>query len=94
MSGERRGASDPAWVDQKRANRMRMIDDMPADLRACVHDYSLNVVKAFVDVGVTKPKHIRHIVERVLDEFSPTRASYSNQGISTNLNRVQSHDRG
>ena len=36
-----------------------------------------------MDVGVEKPKHIRHVVETVLNEFSPTRGSFSAQGIRT-----------
>jgi hypothetical protein len=81
--------SEQAWVDNKRKNRMAAIDSLPPELRALVHDYSYCVVKSFMDIGVTKPAHIRHLVERVLDEFSPTRASFSNQGVSTDLNRVQ-----
>lgn len=80
--------ADQARVDAKRAARMEMVDRLTPEQRALVHEYSLYVVKSFMDLGVTKPNHIKHLVECVLDEFSPTRASYSNQGITTDLNRV------
>ncbi len=72
-----------AFVDGKRASRMKRIDELPKELRSCVHDYGLNIVNAFVDCGVKKENHIRHLVETVLDEFSPTRGSYSSQGVRT-----------
>ena len=75
-------------VDQRRAQRMAAIDDMHPDLRALVHQYGLNTVRAFVDIGVTKPKHIRHLVETVLDENSPTRGSFSSQGARTTVVRT------
>jgi hypothetical protein len=62
-----------------RERRMSFIDRMSPELRACVHDYSLSVVRAFMDIGVREPRHIRHLVETVLDEFSPTRGSSSRQ---------------
>lgn len=71
---------DQAWIDAKRTSRMAAVDVMPDDVRALVHEYGLNTVRAFLDIGVTKPRHIRHIVETVLDEFSPTRGSPSAQG--------------
>jgi hypothetical protein len=50
-----------------------------------VHEYGFNVVNALIDVKVTKPKHIRHVVELILNEFSPTRGSYSKQGLRTEV---------
>lgn len=72
-----------AMVARKRVARMQQIDAMPPELRELVHEYGLNVVNNFMKVGVTRPKQIRHLVEVVLDEFSPTRGSYSKQGIRT-----------
>jgi hypothetical protein len=74
---------DPTFlekVNDRRVRRMNLVDAMPPDLRACVHDYGLSVVLACTEAGVSKPKRIRHIVETVLDEFSPTRGGYSSQG--------------
>lgn len=82
-----------ALVDRKRAARMNRIDAMPADLRALVYEYGLNVVLAFLDAGVTKPRRIRHLVETVLDEFSPTRGAYSKQGVRTEV-RAPAHPDG
>mgnify|MGYP007100071970 CR=1 FL=1 len=78
-----------AWVQNKRIARMSKIDELPQGVRALVHEYGYNVVNAFLNIGVTKPNHIKHLVETVLDEFSPTRGSFSNQGCSTTLNRVE-----
>ena len=79
------GQTLEAMVDTKRASRMARVDAMPPEMRALVNEYGLNVVIALNDAGVTKPKHIRHIVETVLDEFSPTRGSFAKQGIRTEV---------
>lgn len=76
-------------VQSRRADRMRKIDSLPPELRELVHSYGFTVVKSFMDLGVSKPKHIRHLVETVLDNFSPTRGTFSNQGVSTQLNKVE-----
>ncbi|RKK04009.1 hypothetical protein [Teichococcus wenyumeiae] len=53
-------------IDQaKRVRRMERIDAMPEDIRRCVHDFGLTIVDAFTQCGVTKGKHIRHLVETV-----------------------------
>jgi hypothetical protein len=64
---------------------MATIDAMPPELRSCVKDYGLTVVNTFLQIGVSKPKHIRHAVEAILDEFSPTRGAFSRQGIRTQV---------
>ena len=74
-----------AHVQGKRIARMEQIDAMPREMRELVNAYVLTVVKTCMDLGVTKPKHIKHLVERILDEFSPTRGSYSKQGIRTEV---------
>ncbi|WP_191085661.1 hypothetical protein [Roseococcus microcysteis] len=48
---------------------MARIDAMPADIRACVHEYGLTVVQAMMEGGVKKAKHMHHIV-RVVREGS------------------------
>lgn len=74
-----------AHVQSKRIARMEQIDAMPKEMRELVNAYGLTVVKTCMDLGVTKPKHIKHLVERILDEFSPTRGSYSKQGVRTEV---------
>lgn len=68
----------------RRVARMNAIDQMAPELRSLVNEYGYNTVNAFVMCGVTKPKRIRHLVETVLDEFSPTRGSFSSQGRNPN----------
>lgn len=80
-----RTQSDQAWVDAKRAARMNAVDELPPEIRELVHDYGLNTIKAFWDIGVRKPRHIKHLIETVLDEFSPTRGSFSSQGRRTDI---------
>lgn len=74
-----------AYVDRKRRLRMAAIDKLAPDLRALVHEYGYSVVDAFLTVGVRKPGQIQHLVETVLNEFSPTRGSYSQQGKRTEV---------
>ncbi len=74
-----------AMLQCRRANRMDAIDRQPPEIRELVHEYGWNVVNAFLAMGFKKPKQIRHIVETVLDEFSPTRGSFSSQGRRTNV---------
>lgn len=50
---------------EKRIKRMNRIDAMPADVRGVVHDYGLTVVDAFIQCGVTKAKHMRHLINTV-----------------------------
>lgn len=68
-------------VDQRRRARMEKIDAQPQAIRELVHSYGWNVVNAFLTLGLKKPNHIRHLVETVLNEFSPTRGATSNQGV-------------
>lgn len=70
-------------IDTKRRNRMAAIDALPKATRELVHVYGYHVVDQFRCLGVSDPKHIRHLVETVLNDFSPTRGSYSQQGIRT-----------
>lgn len=86
------GPSEQTFIDGKRAARMESVDRMSPEVRQLVHDFGLNVVKAMLDVGVSKPKHIRHLVNTVLDEFSPTRGSYGAQGPRTQLSRIEPLD--
>lgn len=76
-----------AYVEAKRVKRMSAIDRMPPEMRALVNEYGLTVVTACTDLGVAKPRQIRHLVEAILDEFSPTRGSYAKQGIRTEVDR-------
>lgn len=56
---------DDARADQRRKKRMAFVDAMDPAVRACVHEYGLTIVQAFLDLGVRNPKHIRHLVDTV-----------------------------
>ena len=72
-------------VEKRRRDRMTRIDAMPADMRQLVHEYGLRVVDTCTALGITKARRIRHIVEAVLDEFSPTRGTHSAQGTRAHV---------
>lgn len=96
--GKVKGASvgaafvSPEAVQARRQARMRSIDAMPTELRQLVYEYGYAVVLAFLDCGVRKPRHIRHLVERVLDEFSPTRGRVSCQGPTSKGARLMTRE--
>jgi len=73
--------SEQSWVDVKRAARMASVDALAPCLRDLVHEYGLHVVQAFLECGVKKPNHIRHLVEVVLNSLSTTRGSHAAQGL-------------
>lgn len=69
-----------ARLDARRRARMEIVDAMPPEMRALVHEYGLYVVLTLHRAGVKKVRIIRHVVEAVLNECSPTRGAYSSQG--------------
>jgi hypothetical protein len=77
-----------AKVQQKRIARMEAMDRLPQELRELVHVYGYTVIHTCQQLGITKPKQIKHLVECILDEFSPTRGSYSKQGVRTEIANV------
>jgi hypothetical protein len=64
--------------------RLAAIDALPPDVRGCVHDYGYTVVDTCLQLGVRKPKHIRHLVTTVMNELSPVNGAYSRQGFNNN----------
>lgn len=83
LSDKLRDAQFKAMVDEKRSRRMAEIDELPPEFRKLISEYGRSVVEACIVCGVAKASHVRHVVETVLDEFSPTRGSYSIQGRKT-----------
>jgi len=67
-------------VQARRQHRMAAIDEWPKEHRELVHEYGLTVVLPFIQCGVRKPNQIKHLIETVLNEFSPTRGAASCQG--------------
>lgn len=80
------------YLAHKRQARMARIDNLTPELRELVHEYGWNTVNAFIDSGVTRARNIRHCVETVLDEFSPTRCSSSSQGGKEKIARQMTKD--
>jgi hypothetical protein len=53
---------EPHLLGRKRLAALDQTDDMPAELRAVVHEVGLPLVRIFMECGVTKPQHIRALV--------------------------------
>lgn len=75
-----RSAADQQWIDDKRRARMDRIDALPPEVRQVVHEYGVTVVNALMQCGVSKPKHMRHIISVVISELSPLVGSWAAQG--------------
>jgi len=45
--------------------RMQHVDSMSPELRRLVHDYGFDMVKQFLQCGVTKPRQIEHLIHVV-----------------------------
>jgi len=52
----------------KRQKRFEKIDALSPQLRELVHEWGFTIVDNFMMCGVTKPKHIRHLINTVLNE--------------------------
>lgn len=48
--------------------RMEKVDAMSPEVRAVVHDWGLGIVQTFLDCGVKDPRHMRHIILRILED--------------------------
>lgn len=75
-----KGRPSDEVVMEKRATRMAKRDEQPAEIKALLEDYSWALVEAYLALGVTKARHIRHLVETTLNELSPVRGTFSSQG--------------
>ena len=48
---------------KKRFDALDVVDRMPGQLRACVHEYGLPVVSVLMKHGVKDPRHIREVAK-------------------------------
>ena len=68
--------------EHRRIARMAEIDALPPAIKELVHEWGWTIVKNFLDCGVKKPKHIRHLIKVVLDETrAPRGLAASSQGV-------------
>lgn len=58
-------ATAPVTMPRPQELPIDVVDRLPANLRACVHDFGFSVVHAFVQAGVSNPRTIRHLVNAV-----------------------------
>jgi hypothetical protein len=79
--------SDMANEDQtRRQKRMAWVDALPPDMRRCVHEHGLTIVRACWDLGVRKAAHVNHLVETI------RRESYQSPRDMAPLNREAARD--
>ena len=55
-------------TQQKRQKRFERIDNLSPEMRELVHEWGFTIVDNFMMCGVHKPKHIRHLVNLVIQE--------------------------
>lgn len=53
---------------ERAVKRMNRIDEMPKEMRECVHEFGLTIVDAMLACGVKEARHIRHLVNTVREE--------------------------
>lgn len=58
-------AESPYQLGEKRIRHLERVDDMPPDLRSCVHDYGFAIVSTMMKYGVDNERAIREIVREV-----------------------------
>jgi hypothetical protein len=63
---------------------LNRVDEMPPQLRACVHEFGLEIVSAFVQIGITEPRHIRHLVN--VCWLGPRTTAQKTAGIESLIN--------
>lgn len=51
----------------RRKKSLAVVDEMPAPLRRCVHEYGSPIVNVCVKFGVKSPRHIDEIVREIWD---------------------------
>lgn len=52
-------------VTQRSVKSFATVDQMPGDLRACVHEFGFETVNACLKYGVTKPNQIRDLIREI-----------------------------
>lgn len=77
---------------KRRRARMDVIDQMTPELRQLVNEYGNHLINQYLNMGVTKPNKIRHLIEETLNELSPIRGSNSYQGNHTGQSWPKDHD--
>lgn len=58
-------AADDFKISEKALRHLAQVDAMPAELRACVHEFGYTVVSACLDAGVDRPNRIRQLVHMI-----------------------------
>lgn len=52
-------------IGSKRRGQLEKVDNMPRELRECVHEFGLPIVSMCMMAGVTKPNVIRQLVKEI-----------------------------
>lgn len=57
------------------------IDNMPADLRQCVHEYGFAIVSSCIQAGVTRPAIIHQLVREIWEGARSSRQGRARSGM-------------
>jgi hypothetical protein len=66
-----------------------VIDNMPSNVKRCVHEYGYSIVEVLTKHGITNPRHIDEIVTRV---WAGARNSNQKQNIFSGLDVLLGKD--
>lgn len=62
----------------KRVNRMNEIDNLPADIRALVHEFNWTMINPFLKAGIRDARQIKHLIRCVVQGA----ASYNGSSLN------------
>ena len=73
----------------KRRKALETVDNLPGDLRACVHEFGYPIVDACLQMGVRKPANIRQLVHVIwTGAREPHQRHPTKNGVMTALDWV------
>lgn len=52
-------------LSNKRVEELNVVDMMPGDLRECVHEFGLPIVRTLMKFGIKDARHMREIVREI-----------------------------
>lgn len=52
-------------IGQRRIKHLNDVDNMPSDIKECVHEFGLPIVYVLLKFGIDKPEHIREVVREI-----------------------------